>query len=57
MEADARCGTVRCNNALCGATTKGIEELYKLLRDPHVAQEESQSHMRGIVVSLGDIQR
>ena len=28
IEADARGGTVRCNNAHCGATTKGMEELY-----------------------------
>ena len=42
MEADARGGTVRCNNAHRGAATKGMEELYKLLRDAHVAQELSQ---------------
>ena len=42
MEADARGGTMRFGNAHCGAAANEMEELYKLLRDPHVAQEESQ---------------
>ena len=55
IEANARGGTMRCDNAHCGAATKGMEKLCKLLRDPHVAQEESQSPMRGGVEGLGDI--
>ena len=55
MEADARAGTVRCNNAQRGAAANGMDQLYKLLRDPHVAQEESHNPMRDGVEGLGDI--
>ena len=46
MEADAWGGAVRRDNAHCGATTEGMEELDELLRKPHVAQEENQSPMQ-----------
>ena len=55
LEWDAWGGTVRCNNAHHGAAAKGMEEVYKLLQDPHVAHEESQSPVRGGVEGLGDI--
>ena len=55
MEADARGGAVRCENAHCGATTEGMAELDELLQDPHVAQEEGESPMWGGVESLGNI--
>ena len=54
MEADARGGTMRCDNPHYGAAAKGMEELYKLLRDPNVAQEESQCPMWGGVEGFGD---
>ena len=55
MEVDARGGAMRCDNALRGATTEGVQELDELHRDSHVAHEENQSPMRGGVEELGDI--
>ena len=55
MDADARGGAVRGDNAHCGAAIEGMEELDELLRNLHVAQEESQSPMRRNVERLGDM--
>ena len=55
VEADARSGAMRGDDAHRGTAAKGLEELDEFLRDPHVAQEESQCPMRGCVESLGDI--
>ena len=41
MEADARHKAARSDNAHCGATNEGLEELDELLQDPLVAHEEN----------------
>ena len=55
MEADTRSGAMRGDDAHCGTAAKGLEDLDELLRNPHVAQEESQCPMRGCVEALGDM--
>ena len=49
-------GAVRRDNAQCGATPEGMKVLDKLLRDPHVAPEESHCPVRGNIESLGNIE-
>ena len=47
---------MRADDAHYGAAAKGLEELDELLRDSHVAPEESQCPMRSCFDGVGDIQ-